>query len=55
MEIPEPKEKEKEKVVEETREIAKKVNKVEPKKEKLIDRIIKLLRINELWIHERPI
>lgn len=43
MEVPELEEKKKEKKVEEIRETPKKEKKVEPKKEKLIDRIIKLL------------
>ena len=43
MEIPEPKEKEKEKKVDDIKEVTKNIQKVEPKKEKLIDRMIKLL------------
>ena len=53
MEVPKPEEKRKK--VDDMEEVPRKSKKVEPKKEKLIDRIIKLLRINELWIHERPI
>jgi len=53
MKVPKPEEKRNK--VDDIKEGPKNVNKVEPKKEKLIDRIIRLLRINEFWIHEKPI
>ena len=43
MEVPEPEEKKKEKKVDEIKEVPKKNKKVEPKKEKFVDRIIRVL------------